>query len=356
MAIKVSVPHASALHGGVDEKKPSGRVKEAFGSLLEEAAGHGKNFPPSRGHDFSLKDISLLQLAGFNPISFTQRGPVGGGLDDMASAHLSTSLYLNLVTGQDQGVTQQVLGQNILRGEGLQNCIPSGGTERSWPASVPAAGDATELGTLSARFESGTGGAGAIGYDRHGGTSYGIYQISSRQGTMDRFLEFLRSADPAMARRLSESGPSNTGSTGGSFPDQWKSIASENPRRFEDLQRRFIKETHYDPAAREIEARTGLDVSGSSPALRQVLWSTAVQHGPERAADIFQDALKECGRKGGGLEEDSPKEPELIDRVYALRSTRFGSSTPEVQAAVLSRFRQEREMALAMVHNRSPMG
>ena len=44
------------------------------------------------------------------------------------------------------------------------------------------------LGSLSAKFESGTEGVAAIGYDRVGGTSYGKYQIASKPGTMDRFL------------------------------------------------------------------------------------------------------------------------------------------------------------------------
>ncbi|MBA4357411.1 MAG: hypothetical protein C0405_06760, partial [Desulfovibrio sp.] len=48
--------------------------------------------------------------------------------------------------------------------------------------------DTKGLGSMAALFESGDKGAAAIGYDRTGGTSYGTFQISSRAGTMNRFL------------------------------------------------------------------------------------------------------------------------------------------------------------------------
>jgi hypothetical protein len=74
------------------------------------------------------------------------------------------------------------------------------------------------LGSLAAKFESGDKGAAAIGFDRTGGTSYGKYQISSKAGTMNRFLNFLAEREPAWAQRLRGSGPANTGSVQGRMP------------------------------------------------------------------------------------------------------------------------------------------
>ena len=54
--------------------------------------------------------------------------------------------------------------------------------------------DTTGIGKLAAQFESGSDGIAAVGYDKHGGTSYGKYQIASRVGSMDNFLSFLDTA------------------------------------------------------------------------------------------------------------------------------------------------------------------
>ena len=195
------------------------------------------------------------------------------------------------------------------------------------------------LGQLSARFES-----GAIGYDRNGGTSYGKYQIASRVGSMKNFLEFLDGEAPDISQRLRKAGPANTGSRRGGMPDAWRSIAKEQPERFEALQEGFIRESHYKPAVEAIAERTGLEADKLSPAMREVIWSTAVQHGPAGAARIFDRADDLSGKP-----TDPAYERKLISNVYKLRAGQFGSSTDEVQAAVHNRFRQEKTLALNML-------
>ena len=125
------------------------------------------------------------------------------------------------------------------------------------------------LGQLSARFESGGDGVAAIGYDRNGGTSYGKYQIASRVGSMKNFLEFLDGEAPDISQRLRKAGPANTGSRRGGMPDAWRSIAKEQPERFEALQEGFIRESHYKPAVEAIAERTGLEADKLSPAMRK---------------------------------------------------------------------------------------
>lgn len=200
------------------------------------------------------------------------------------------------------------------------------------------------LGSLAAQFESGDEGAAAIGYDRHGGTSYGKFQIASRPGTMDRFLDFLDTQAPDIARTLREAGPANTGSRSGAMPDAWRAIAEQQPSRFETLQDRFITESHYMPALDAVSRQAGLDKSSLSPALKEVLWSTAVQHGPNAAARIFTRAADLAGDGGG-----RPHEREIIRNVYAVRSEQFGSSTSRVREAVQQRLQREMQLALNMV-------
>ena len=203
--------------------------------------------------------------------------------------------------------------------------------------------NSTRPGHLAARFES-SNKSGAIGYDRRGGTCYGIYQLSSRMGTMGEFLDFLDEKAPDISRRLRQAGPANTGGRSGAMPLEWKTISSQQPERFSSLQHEFIYENFYLPAARGVQARTGLEMGSASPALREVLWSTAVQHGVHGAMNIFERVADRLDAR-----ELRPPEREIIQAVYQERRTRFSGSTHAVQTAVQSRFNQEMKIALAML-------
>lgn len=200
-----------------------------------------------------------------------------------------------------------------------------------------------EIGSLSARFESGKAGISAIGYDSKGGTSYGKYQIASRVGSMDAFLSFLDSEAPDIANRLRKSGPANTGSRQGAMPDEWRAIAAEQPERFGSLQESFIRESHYDPAVAGITERTRLNMDELSPIMREVIWSTAVQHGPRGAVRIFEQA--DAATSGSGKKY----ERSLISHVYDIRSGQFGGHSEGIRASVQSRFKEEEAIALNML-------
>jgi hypothetical protein len=203
-----------------------------------------------------------------------------------------------------------------------------------------------EIGALSSHFESGEQGPGVVGYDPNGGTSYGTYQISSRAGTMHHFIDYMSEQAPDLASKLKAAGAANTGSASGRMPEVWKKIAAADPVRFSKLQYDFIEKSHYVPALQEISERTGLDVSKAPRALQEVLWSTAVQHGPNGAARLFTKAIGRAQAKNGGVKLD-----QLIGSVYDLRAGQFGSSGGEIQAAARHRFREEGRLALAMLSN-----
>lgn len=200
-----------------------------------------------------------------------------------------------------------------------------------------------DIGGLSAQFESGSDGIAAIGYDRTGGTSYGKYQIASRVGSMTAFLNFLDEEAPDIAERLRSAGPANTGSRKGAMPEEWRAIAAEQPDRFGSLQENFILESHYKPALESIGENTRLDVGRLSRAMREVIWSTAVQHGPAGAARLFGKADDMSGAADSGYEK------RLIRNLYALRAGQFGSSDAGVRAAVGNRFKKEEVLALNML-------
>lgn len=208
--------------------------------------------------------------------------------------------------------------------------------------------DTDGIGKLAAQFESGSDGIAAVGYDKHGGTSYGKYQIASRVGSMDNFLSFLDTAAPDLSKKLREAGPANTGSRQGAMPDMWRKIASEQPDRFEALQEKFIHDSHYAPALEAVTKNTPLKEGNISSAMQEVIWSTAVQHGPAGAARIFGRAAAMIGLNGGQKGGRS-YDQKLIDNVYALRAEQFGSSTAQVQNAVRNRLQKEKQLALGML-------
>lgn len=266
---------------------------------------------------------------------------------DAAENPLATALLLSLsaVSGNKAGIDSLYsgsLGTYTDRGMGGRS-VSSTSPHRNVPRS------SGNIGELAARFESGDNGIAAIGYDEKGGTSYGTYQIASRVGTMRQFLEYLDGRDPKLAARLKAAGPADTGGTGGNMPAVWKQLASEDPGHFATLQHGFIKETHYEPALQEIYQRTGLNVENQGRAMKEVLWSTAVQHGPRGAANIFCNAIEQSTQSGS-----NPQPKDMIESIYSSRAGQFGGSSPGIRASVQGRFRQEKLLALAMLGQREP--
>ncbi|TIH14129.1 hypothetical protein D0S45_13835 [Marinifilum sp. JC120] len=200
-------------------------------------------------------------------------------------------------------------------------------------------------GDLSAKFESGSTGVSAIGYDRVGGTSYGKYQIASKTGTMDKFIQFLKDKAPEMADKLLGAGPADTGSKAGSMPALWKQMADADPKGFEKLQHDFIQGSHYDPAAKMILDKTGIDMNSMPAPIREVLWSTSVQHGPTGASRLIAKAIDKLAANA----ESKGFPADLVKEIYGERKGQFSSSTERVQKSVANRFQQEQNTVLSML-------
>ncbi len=221
-------------------------------------------------------------------------------------------------------------------------------TERSKEFHIPTS--LTKMGShrpglISAHFESGDKGSiDAIGYDPVGGTSYGIYQISSKQGSMDEFIRFLEKVKPEWARRLKNAGPANTGSTKGSFPKVWKAIAKEDPEEFEKLQHEFIRIKYFEPLCNYLNNKLRLDIKSTHPAIQEAIWSTVVQHGVKGAGRIIEQAYLKSGKK---LSE------KFIKNLYTLRASRFGSSSSKIRQSVLNRFEMEKKIILASLNGKN---
>ncbi len=200
-------------------------------------------------------------------------------------------------------------------------------------------------GRLSARFESGLRGVYAIGYDPKGGTSYGKYQMSSRKGTVAMFIHYLDKRMPQWAERLRRAGRANTLSRAGAMPMAWRDIARGNATLFETLQDDFIHRTFYSPTVAAVARTTGLDMARRSEAVREVLLSTAVQHGPNAGARIVIAATKLAGKPTGSQYERS-----LLTEIFKERERCIVErALPAVRPALKRRLRDEMNLALAML-------
>jgi len=173
------------------------------------------------------------------------------------------------------------------------------------------------LGSLSEKYESG-GDPGVIGYDNTGGYSYGAYQLA--HSNANRFIA------------QSDFGQFFQGKTFNSLAwrNTWKQVAQKYPVEFKAAQKDYIGRTHYQPQMNKL-AQAGFNTQTWPQALQDVVWSTAVQHGP--ATNLIVTALNRL-----------PKNASAADTVRAIYNARwsgganFARSTPDVQRSVYNRF------------------
>lgn len=205
------------------------------------------------------------------------------------------------------------------------------------------------LGKLSERFETGGRGPGVVstGVGDAGGRSYGSYQMTSRPGG-GRAREFVSQPDFRFRGRFVGLEPGTD-----AFTRAWKELAQAQPDEFHREQHEFIKRTHFDKLVKKIRTEDGLDVLTRSHALQDVIWSTAVQHGP--GSGIPHRALATVGVDPG----DPAFDRQFIKAVYAERGRRkadgtlvhFSRNSAAVQRGVARRFVDEERLALEMLAN-----
>ncbi len=202
-----------------------------------------------------------------------------------------------------------------------------------------------ELGGLSRKYEARGPGTVSTGKGDKGGVSYGSYQFASANGSAQSFVNSLKKTNPEYFKALSGSKPGTA-----QFSAAWKQLAAKDPKGFDKAQHDYIKATHYDVGAANIKKATGIDLDKRSAALRDVAWSTSVQHGPGKADDIFKKAL--AGRDPAKVSDE-----QLIKDIYAERGrtnasgtlVHFSGSSKDVQKGVANRFKSEAKDALAML-------
>lgn len=186
------------------------------------------------------------------------------------------------------------------------------------------------LGSISEKYESGGRGVSTVssGKGDAGGVSYGKYQLASKTGTMDSFLNSKEGA--AYKDRFAglKAGSSE-------FSQVYSQIAKSEGDKFSNAQHDYIQRTHYEPVAAFAE-KSGINVK--NPAIREALWSMSVQHSYTGNKKIITNMIQ----SGVDLKDDKA----VINGLYGARSnyaSQFANSS-----ATVNRYNREVNDVLAM--------
>ena len=207
----------------------------------------------------------------------------------------------------------------------------------------------SELGSLSARYES-RGNPATIGWDSTGGYSYGTYQLAASRGVMGDFHRWLAVNHPSLESQLTEAGGAS-GARAGTNPYQaaWKQIMSSASGA--EAQHEYALSKYYIPCYKKIANRTTLDTNLRSMTVKNVVWSTAIQHGVGGAGTVFKRALASLSYPPTAISISEPTDAAIIRAIYSERRADngmryFRSSEPAVRQSVVNRCHNEEADAL----------
>lgn len=171
------------------------------------------------------------------------------------------------------------------------------------------------LGSLSAKYES-NGNPATISEGKDtGGVSYGAYQFASNFGVPLTFAEWCISSgeNKEVGERLKSAYALDKNTYGENFNSEWKKIAEESAEDFLHLQHAFTKARFYDVVVEKLEKNVeGFDIDNYTIALKNVIWSRAVQNG------VNTDVVTAAFESLGGF--DNQPEDVLIRAIYARAS------------------------------------
>lgn len=186
------------------------------------------------------------------------------------------------------------------------------------------------LGTVSAKYESGGLGPDTIsdGHGDPGGKSYGIYQLSYKAGTLQKYLRWDKTYGEIFRGETL---------TSESFDSIWVGLALEDPE-FAVSQKQFIIETHYNPALRTAKLA---GFATSHVAIQEAIFSISVQHGSYKT--IIGNANYD--RRGDNVK----RQVEALYRSRIEYVTSLHSLTTRLKEILLDRYEREIEDVMWLV-------
>ena len=190
------------------------------------------------------------------------------------------------------------------------------------------------LGQTSAQFETSNRGPGFIstGKGDLGGKSYGLYQLSSTQGSLAEYVG--QSAKyGAEFKGLTPASPA--------FDTKWKEVAARDPQGFSTDQHTFIKKEFFDVQNETLKGR-GVDLSDRGRAVQDMLWSTSVQF-RNLTPNVVANGLKD--KFGEGYQLSKLSDEQIVGAVqdYKLkRNDSLFSGSPDLWPGLRDRAKNEK--------------
>jgi hypothetical protein len=206
-------------------------------------------------------------------------------------------------------------------------------TVKSWVPETPT----LNIGFISEKYESrGNGGTVSSGSGDAGGISYGVSQFSTTKGSADSFVSWLKKNNPEMASAFKDYKAGTP-----EFSNAWKNTFSEYGENFTKVQKQYTFNNYVKILADSAKEKTGIDYTRST-ALRELLYSTAVQFGP------YELGLSALGNVTPNMTDE-----EIVNASYdkkiANYKNYFKSSSANVQEGVKKRFINERNDVLKLI-------
>lgn len=190
------------------------------------------------------------------------------------------------------------------------------------------------LGQTSAQFETSNRGPGFIstGKGDLGGKSYGLYQLSSTQGSLAEYVG-----------QSAKYGAEFKGLTPASaaFDAKWKEVAARDPQGFSTDQHTFIKKEFFDVQNETLKGR-GVDLSDRGRAVQDMLWSTSVQF-RNLTPNVVANGLKD--KFGEGYQLSKLTDEQIVGAVqdYKLkRNDSLFSGSPDLWPGLRDRAKNEK--------------
>lgn len=193
------------------------------------------------------------------------------------------------------------------------------------------------LGSVSSKYETGGRGVGTVstGKGDHGGVSYGKHQMTAN--TMNSFLKSDQGKQWAGHFKGLKAGTKE-------FSDKYKQVAAQHGSAFEASQKSYVDVNYFGSAAKSIKSKIGLDVVSRGRAVQELVYSTAVQYGPSKCANIFANVL---GKNAARMSD-----AEIINKIQDYKAknvnTHFKSSSADVKKGISKRIENERKDLIAM--------
>ena len=203
------------------------------------------------------------------------------------------------------------------------------------------------LGDLSARYESnGEPGCVSSGWNDLGGASYGAYQFASAMGVPADFVAWLARQGYSQADKLIRAGAPGTPF----FSQVWAHVAENDYDGFLAMQHEFVKQQYYDPSVLFLQ-QAGFNAEKHSAAMRDVIWSRAVQYGPGLIVEMFTAAAAQLGHPNLSYVDDIAFDGDMIRAIYlgVCMSDEWTNGSPGLRSGLYSRFESECQSALDML-------